>query len=61
MVYKLYSADLRRHVEVRSPYLEAANESIEYLKSTNSWKHRPSIITDQDGRIIDNNQIDVAH
>jgi hypothetical protein len=59
--FKLYSAALRRHVETRAPYWEAANADIEVLKATEAWKHRPSVITDQDGRIIDTNQIDVEH
>jgi len=61
LYFKLYSADLRRHVEIRAPYLEASNEDIGVLRATESWRHRPSVITDEEGRIVDNNQIDVTH
>jgi hypothetical protein len=60
VVYKLYSADLRRHLEIRAPYLEAAGD-LERLKSTEAWHHRPSVITDAAGNILESNQIDVAH
>jgi len=57
----LYSAALRRHLETRAPYWEASNTDIEELKKLEAWKYRPSLITDQNKRIVDNNQIDVEH
>ena len=59
--FKLYSASLRRHLETRAACWELANVDMAVLKATEAWKHRPSLITDQDGRIVDNNQIDVEH
>jgi hypothetical protein len=58
--FKLYSADLRCHVAIRAPYLEASG-TLERLHDTEAWKHRPSVITDEEGRIYEINQIDVAH
>lgn len=58
--FKLYSADLRRHLETRAPYLEASG-TIERLKDTDAWKNRPSVITDEAGRLVEINQVDVEH
>jgi hypothetical protein len=57
MYYKLYSAAIRSHVEIRAPYLEGCG-SIEELKASNAWKYRPSVITDEDGRIVESNGLD---
>lgn len=60
-MFKLYSASLRRHLEIRAPYLEASRELPSQLRQLEAWKHKPSVITDADGRIIDSNNIDVEH
>jgi hypothetical protein len=56
-MYKLYSAPLRRHLEVRAPMLEGSSEDINDLKSTNSWKTTPSVITNESGKILESNHI----
>jgi len=59
-MYLLYSAPLRRHLELRAPMLEGSSENIETIKNTESWKHKPSVIVDADSRkIVETNSIDV--
>lgn len=57
MYYKLYSNAVRSRLEKRAPMLEATGYSIHELMSRECWKHQPSIITDEDGNTMADNEI----
>jgi len=61
MTYFLYAAGTRREL---SPcvenYVDKAS-SLGDLRTTEDWKTKPCIITDISRKILDSNQIDLAH